>query len=280
MRLSMSAIVSDAARTTPPEVTIVVPTYNECERLDTLIEQVFASCDGRVSVEVIVVDDNSPDGTGARAEGLAAGRALRVIHRRGKLGLGSAVLEGFAAATADVVGVIDADLSHPPSLIPTLFGALRDRELDMAVASRYVDGGRSEGFAWSRRLLSRTACWLSRIVTPVHDAMSGFFLIRRSCLDGLRTSSHGFKIGLELLVRARVRRAGEVPYTFVGRTAGESKMSAGEAFIFARQMASLVIHRLRTAAEPVQCVTLGTAAAPVNTAPVNKAPALDEIGVP
>src|SRR5712691_8616329 len=83
MRLSMSAIVSDAARTTPPEVTIVVPTYNECERLDTLIEQVFASCDGRVSVEVIVVDDNSPDGTGAKAECLAAGRALRVIRRRG-----------------------------------------------------------------------------------------------------------------------------------------------------------------------------------------------------
>lgn len=272
----MSAIVSDPARTkTRPDVTIVVPTYNECGRLDALIEQVFAACHGRLSIEVIVVDDNSPDGTGARAEGLAAGRALRVIHRRGKLGLGSAVLEGFAAATADVVGVIDADLSHPPALIPTLYGALRDRELDMVVASRYVDGGSSEGFAWSRRVLSRTACLASRIVTPVHDAMSGFFLIRRTCLDRLQTSAHGFKIGLELLVRARVRRVGEVPYTFVGRTVGESKMSTGEAFIFARQMAALVVHRLRMAAEPVQRVTLAAAAAQVT-----EAPALDEIGVP
>ena len=89
----MSAIASDPARAMPPEVTIVVPTYNECERLDALIDQVFASCHGRVRVEVIVVDDNSPDGTGARAEGLAAGRALRVIHRRGKLDPGRLPVE-------------------------------------------------------------------------------------------------------------------------------------------------------------------------------------------
>ncbi|HEY6212891.1 MAG TPA: polyprenol monophosphomannose synthase [Vicinamibacterales bacterium] len=234
--------VSGAGR---PALTMVVPTYNERDRIAALVDQLFAACDGHVAVEVIVVDDNSPDGTGEWAETLAATRSLRVIHRRGKLGLGSAVLEGFAAASADVVGAIDADLSHPPRLVPALFSAMSEGDLDMVVASRYIDGGGSEGFAFGRRLMSRTACLLSRSVTPVRDAMSGFFLIRRRCLEELEASTLGFKVGLELLVRARLRRVGEIPYTFVGRTTGESKMSAGEGMIFLRQLAAFFLRTPR-----------------------------------
>lgn len=233
-----------------PDLTLVVPTYNESERLETLVGQIFAACEGRVRVEVVVVDDNSPDGTGARADSLAATRRVKVIHRSGKLGLGSAVIEGFNAASADVVGAIDADLSHPPELVPQLYAALVERQLDMVVASRYVPGGGSDGFALSRRLMSRAACWLSQPLTPVRDAMSGFFLIRRDRLAGLRPSGRGFKIALELLVRARLRSVGEMPYTFAGRTAGQSKMSAGEAFIFLRQV--LALSALPTRTKPAE----------------------------
>lgn len=252
-------MVSEPLPSIRPDVSIVVPTYNERERLDALVEQVFDACEGHLRVEVIIVDDNSPDGTGARADRLASGRRLRVIHRSGKLGLGSAVIEGFAVATADVVGAIDADLSHPPQCIPKLFAALVARDLDMITASRYIAGGGSDGFAWHRRLMSRAACWLSRPVTPVRDAMSGFFLIRRDRLAGLSTSARGFKIGLELLGRAPLRRVGEMPYLFAGRTAGHSKMNMGEALTFLGQLVALLVHKYRAHREPAQYLALAPA---------------------
>jgi len=223
-----------------PDLTIVVPTYNERDRLGSLVEQIFATCAiHQLKAEVIVVDDNSPDGTGACADDWARRARLRVIHRSGKLGLGSAVLEGIAAAESDVVGVMDADLSHPPALIPTLYRTLRATHLDMVVASRYVTGGGTAFWSVGRAMLSRAGCWLSRPLTPVRDAMSGFFLIRRDRAIDLRTSTRGFKIGLELLVRGGLRRVAEVGYVFVGRTAGRSKMTVVEGVRFLRQLASL-----------------------------------------
>jgi len=228
---------------TRPDLTMVVPTYNERHRLDELVGQVFEACASRQLVaEVIVVDDNSPDGTGERADDWARRSRLRVIHRTGKLGLGSAVLEGFAAAESDVVGVMDADLSHPPGLIPALYSTLQARDLDMVVASRYIEGGGAESWPPGRRMLSAFACWLSRPLTPVRDTMSGFFLIRRNRVLHLRTSARGFKIGLELLVRAEPRRVAELGYVFVGRTAGRSKMSIGEGLRFLRQLIVLYAH--------------------------------------
>jgi dolichol-phosphate mannosyltransferase len=275
----MAEVTQDMAyeptSSTRPDVTIVVPTYNERDRLDALVEQLFDACEGQLRVEVIIVDDNSPDGTGALADCLASGRRVRVIHRTGKLGLGSAVIEGFAIATADVVGAIDADLSHPPQRVPKLFAELVARDLDMVVASRYVAGGGSDGFPWYRRLMSSVACWLSRPVTPVRDAMSGFFLIRRDCLAGLSTSARGFKVGLELLGRAPLRRVGEMPYQFTGRTAGQSKMSTGEVLTFLGQLVALLGHQYRVRREPPQYLELAAPAPGV----VAKSPSLDELGV-
>ena len=151
-----------------------------------------------------------------------------MIHRAGKLGLGSAVLEGFAIAQTDVVGVMDGDLSHPPELLPRLFRTIEEGNFDLAVGSRYVPGGGTANFPIGRWLLSRAGCWLARPLTPVRDAMSGFFLIRRRHLDGFQTSVKGFKIGLELFVRSQPTRLAEVGYMFVGRSIGESKMSVGE----------------------------------------------------
>ena len=188
----------------PADFTIVIPTYNERDRLGTLLERVFAACehDG-LAVEVVIVDDNSADGTGDLADQWARHHRVRVLHRAGKLGLGTAVLEGFGAAQTAIVGVMDGDLSHPPELLPRLFRTITEGAFDVVVGSRYVDGGGTSNFSIGRWLLSRAGCWLARPLTPVRDPMSGFFLMRREHLEGFRTSVSGFKIGLELLVRTQ-----------------------------------------------------------------------------
>jgi len=153
--------------------------------------------------------------------------------------LGSAVRAGFAAASADVVGVIDADLSHPPRLVPVLYAVLKQRDVDVVVASRYVDGGGTKSWPLGRIAMSRMGCLMARPLTPVRDPMSGFFLARRSFALGARTSVRGFKIGLELLVKSSARSVAEIGYVFVGRDDGRSKMTVGEAFRFLGQMAGL-----------------------------------------
>jgi dolichol-phosphate mannosyltransferase len=224
---------------------MVVPTYNERERLGELLSALFeAAGAARVDLEVIVVDDNSPDGTGDLADRLAETRPrLRVVHRTGKLGLGTAVVAGFAIASADVVGVMDADFSHPPALVPRLYAALRDHDADVVVASRYVPGGSTPDWPWRRRVLSRVACLLARPLSPIRDAASGFFLIRAAIAGSVSIKAGGFKICLELLVRAWPIRLVEVPYRFDDRELGESKMSLREAAGYLVQLKDL--YRLR-----------------------------------
>jgi dolichol-phosphate mannosyltransferase len=241
----------------PAAFTIVIPTYNERDRLGVLLERIFGACDrDNLAIEVVVVDDNSADGTGALADEWSRRRRVRVIHRAGKLGLGSAVLEGFAIAQTDVVGVMDGDLSHPPELLPRLFRTIEEGDFDLAVGSRYVRGGGTANFPIGRWLLSRAGCWLARPLTPVRDAMSGFFLIRRRHLDGFQTSVKGFKIGLELFVRSQPTRLAEVGYLFVGRTLGESKMSVAEGTGFLQQLVSLYRDAFTAPVRRPACVTV------------------------
>lgn len=242
-----------------PDFTIVIPTYNERDRLGALLERVFEVCEREtLAIEVVIVDDNSADGTGAVADDWARHHRVRVIHRAGKLGLGTAVLEGFAMASADIVGVMDADLSHPPELLPRLFRTIGDGNFDLVVASRYVSGGGTANFPIGRWLLSRVGCWLARPLTPIRDAMSGFFLIHRTHLNGFETSVRGFKIGLELFVRSRPRRLAEVGYVFVGRTMGESKMSFAEGTGFLRQLTGLYRHAIAAPVTRPARVTIPT----------------------
>jgi dolichol-phosphate mannosyltransferase len=133
----------------PPLLSIIVPTYNERDRLAELAAAFFAACSSEgLEAELVVVDDNSPDGTGALAEELARQRRMRVVHRPGKMGLGTAVIDGIEAATAPVVGVIDADLSHPPSVLPRMFAVMRQANADVVVASRYITGCRVSLASW------------------------------------------------------------------------------------------------------------------------------------
>lgn len=240
--MNYSAGVSDRPA---PALTMVVPTYNERDRLEELVAAVFAAADAHgLALELVVVDDNSPDGTGQLADDLAARYPMRVVHRSGKLGLGTAVVAGFQVASADAVGVMDADFSHPPSLVPVLHAAFRTTGADVAVASRYIPGGSTPDWPFKRRLLSRAACLLARGLSPIHDATSGFFIIKRSIAEGTTIKAGGFKICLELIVRGNVRSLVELPFRFDDRELGESKMSMREAAGYLVQLRDLYVERL------------------------------------
>jgi len=228
-----------------PDLTMVVPTYNERDRLSELVAAVFAAADAaNLALELVVVDDNSPDGTGQLADDLATRYRMHVVHRAGKLGLGTAVVAGFQVASADVVGVMDADFSHPPSLVPVLFAAFKSTGADVAVASRYIPGGSTPDWPFSRRMLSRTACLLARGLSPIRDAASGFFIIKRAIAQGTTIKAGGFKICLELIVRSGAKRLVELPYQFDDRELGQSKMSRREAAGYLVQLWDLYRERL------------------------------------
>jgi dolichol-phosphate mannosyltransferase len=229
----------------PADLTMVVPTYNERDRLGELASTLFDACGQHgVELELVIVDDNSPDGTGAIADELARTRRMQVIHRAGKLGLGTAVVAGFGVASSEIVGVMDADFSHPPALVPRMLAVLRATSADVLVASRYVPGGSTPDWPLMRRIMSRSACLAARGLSPIRDAASGFFLIRRAIAQGAQIKAGGFKICLELLVRAWPTRIVEIPYRFDDRELGESKMSKKEAAGYLFQLKDLYGVRL------------------------------------
>ncbi len=226
-------------------ISLVVATYNEASNLPELVDGLCAAfARTGIAGEIIVVDDNSPDGTGRVADDLAARYPLRVVHRPRKMGLASAVVDGFAVAKGDLLGVIDADLSHPPSLVPEMVKAIVERGADLAVASRHVPGGGVKDWPKSREYISAFANLLARPCTGIHDATSGFFLMRRSMVEGVAVNPIGFKIGLEFYVKGRYRRYEEVPYVFTDRRHGKSKFTWREVVNYLRQLVSLMGYRL------------------------------------
>lgn len=221
-------------------LSIIVPTYNERERLADLVRAIFEAYEAAgIHGELVIVDDNSPDGTGRIAEDLATRYRIAVLHRSGKLGLGTAVVAGIEAASAPVVGVIDADLSHPPDMPARMLAVMHRTSADIVIGSRYIPGGGTRNWPLTRRIMSRLACRAASSLTPVADVTSGMFLIRRELARTVRISAGGFKICLELLVRARPASVVEVPYVFSDRAAGESKMSTREALGYVTQLRDL-----------------------------------------
>lgn len=227
-------------------ISIVIPTYNERETIQPLLERLAAvrpQLPG--GLEVLVVDDRSSDGTGEAAQEALGRLALgRLLSRPGPRDLSQAVVDGIRQARGQIIGVMDADLSHPPELLPALAAAVREGE-EMAVASRYVPGASSTGLSAKRLVLSKTANWLARPLTPVRDATSGYFVARASVLQGMGASPRGFKILLETLVTRCVRRVREVPYVFADRAAGRSKLRASVCGWYLLQVFRLGWWRLR-----------------------------------
>ena len=188
------------------KLSIVIPTYNEKENISILLKKInLEFIKNKIKGEIIVVDDNSPDGTGDLIENLKKKyKNLKVIHRKGKLGLSSAVLEGFKISKGDVFGVMDADLSHPAEKIPEMFNLIKKREADFVIGSRYIRGGKIEGWGFKRKLMSKTATLLARIYTKIKDPMTGFFMIKRKCIKTKNIDPKGFKILLELIIKIRL----------------------------------------------------------------------------
>ena len=218
-------------------ISIVIPTYNEAGSLPTLVQRLGSALGGR-DWELIVVDDGSPDGTADLAAAMAPRLPVRVVRRPGKLGLASAVLDGFRAATGDILVCMDADLSHPPEVVPHLVDALTGGA-DLAVGSRYVAGGGVEDWPLKRRIVSRVACLMGNALVPVRDATSGFFALRRSVIDGVHLNPIGFKIGFEVIARGRYATVVEVPYTFRDREHGSSKFGRREVAQYVQQLGQI-----------------------------------------
>ncbi len=167
---------------------------------------------------------------------------MRVIRRPGKAGLASAVIAGFAAAKGDVLVVMDADLSHPPEVVPALLDAIAGGA-DLAVGSRYMKGGGTMDWPVMRRIVSRVACLMGNVLVPIRDATSGFFAIRRAVIDGVKLNPIGFKIGFEVMARGRYKKAVEVPYTFRDRELGKSKFGQREVLQYIVQLGQVARDR-------------------------------------
>lgn len=229
------------------DVSIVTPTYNEQENIPVLAERVFNSLEkAGVDGELIVVDDNSPDGTGQVAEELKGKYKVKVVHRKGKEGLSSAVLAGFKAAESPVLAVIDADLSHPPEVLPGMLKRIQEGKAELVFASRNIPGGGVEGWPLIRKLTSRGATLLARPVTSATDPMSGYFMLKKEVIDGVELNPRGFKIGLEILVKGKYKGYGEVPIMFIDRQAGESKLNTKEYINYVLHLFDLMKYKLRS----------------------------------
>ncbi len=220
------------------KVSIVTPTYNEKDNIEKLVTGIFNDCH-EYDVEIIIVDDNSPDGTGKIADELSKKYNLKVVHRAGKLGLSSAVIAGWQAAEGEILGVIDADLSHPSSKIPELLDSIIKDNVDIAIASRLIPGGGVEEWPFIRRFISWGATMLARPLTKVRDPMTGFFFFRKKVIDNVELKPVGYKILLEILVKGNCKTYKELPYIFLNRSVGSSKLDLNEHINYIKLLARL-----------------------------------------
>jgi dolichol-phosphate mannosyltransferase len=232
---------------------VIVPTYNEADNLDDLIRQLLAL---PVDLGVVVVDDHSPDGTGALADGWAEREPERVhvVHRPGKLGLGTAYIAGFKKALGELgarrVMTMDADFSHNPRYIPTMIELSQSRHV--VIGSRYVPGGGSRNCTWKRILLSRGSNMVVRLVLGLQaeDATAGFRLYRREVLesiplDEIFSSGYSFLVEMLFMCQRRGWQIGEVPIIFEDRRNGTTKISRNEVLKAQYTILRLFLRRLR-----------------------------------
>ncbi len=232
------------------KLSIVLPTYNESQNIVKMLDSIAETLSPYTTAEIIVVDDNSPDGTAEIASLHAKNISnannnnklhVEIIRREGKFGLSSAIVAGVQSATGDLLVVMDGDFSHPPQIIPSIIEALQDSDCDIVVASRYIKGGSIIGWPFKRRLMSKGATKIAQygLGIEVKDPVSGFFAFRREIIDGVKFDAIGYKMLLEILVKTRGARVKEVPYTFTNRSVGKSKFDRRVVFDYLRSVMRL-----------------------------------------
>jgi len=214
------------------QISIIIPTYNESQNILSILKSLTEYLPKKISTQTIIVDDNSPDGTGKLVEDYLidlkkiAGNTINVINRTAKSGLSSAILSGIKQATGDIIVVMDSDFSHPPQIIPKMIEALKKYQCDVVVASRYIYGGNIQGWPKKRKLMSKVATLIAKkgLNVNVNDPMSGFFAFKKNVIDGISFDAIGYKFLLEVLVKNKKINVKEIPYTFQERKLGSSKL--------------------------------------------------------
>lgn len=233
---------------------LVVPTLNEADNIDTLLSAVTkALSQTNYEYEIVVVDDGSTDGTVEKVrEWSNRDTRIRVLSRKGERGLAGAVLYGWSQSPANLLGVIDADMQHPPELLPEVLQAAE--EADIAIGSRYAKERGVKGWNPVRAAVSKLSTLVAAPLISknlgVTDPMSGFFIVHRRCIEGLSFQTTGFKLLLEILVRGRINSAREVPYQFGLRKAGRSKASATVALHYLHLLGRLSRDMVLRSSEP------------------------------
>jgi dolichol-phosphate mannosyltransferase len=224
------------------KISIIIPTYNEKDNIAPLLSRVDKALSG-YNYEILIVDDGSKDGTIELASELAFKYPVKVIVRQDERGLATAVVHGLKSAAGQIIGVMDADLQHPPEVIPDLIKAVQDGA-DMVVASRYIPGGGCPNWGLSRRVISRVALMISHLLLPstrqVKDPLAGFFMFRRQNVDPEKLRPIGYKISLEVMLMGRFQHVVEVPYIFEDRSAGQSKLNPGQQIDYLKHLFSLM----------------------------------------
>jgi dolichol-phosphate mannosyltransferase len=234
----------ETGETVQAMLALVIPTLCEAENIRGLLDHIRLILDPLgIPYELLVVDDDSCDGTAEVVKTIAMqDPRVRLLVRKGERGLSGAILHGWQRTDAAVLGVMDADLQHPPELLPVLLAAVLD-DRDIVIGSRYAPGGELGQWNPARRFFSAAAVWvtwpLQKHRLRAKDPMSGFFMVRRHCLDKIRFQRSGFKLLLEILVRGRIESIQEIPFEFGRRYRGASKANLRVAVEYARLLVRL-----------------------------------------
>ena len=223
-------------------ISIIIPTYNERDNIKPLVERLSSTLAGR-KYEILFVDDSSKDGTIDVIADLATKYPVKGIVRASEKGLATAVLHGFKYAQGNIIGVMDADLQHPPEINADLIKAI-ENGADLAVASRYIPGGGVPNWSLLRRIISKGASTIAHLFLPdsrkVKDPMSGFFMFKGEGIDQVVFKPTGYKILLELIIIGKFKKVVEVPFIFEDRSSGRSKMKARQQIDYLKHVFSLM----------------------------------------
>ncbi|TKB09435.1 polyprenol monophosphomannose synthase [Desulforhopalus sp. IMCC35007] len=228
------------------KITIIIPTLNEEENIDFLLERIFKVKDSSgLDFDVLFVDSASIDGTSDCIKKWQGQRPVKLLQREVNVGLAPAVIAGAHFVDSEYVLVMDADLSHPPEKIPELLAPLLSEEYDMVIGSRYVDGGATPDWPFSRKLSSKLATLPALCFCSAKDPLAGFFALKRRLITDLSLHVPGFKIGFAILAEYNKKiRIKEIPIQFRDRDFGQSKMGKGVIYDYLRQLAGLMRTRM------------------------------------
>jgi len=226
------------------QVSIIIPTYNESENIIKILRSIEEILPKSIRTQAIVVDDNSPDGTGKLVEDYLknvkkmADHTIEIIHRKTKDNLSSAIFKGIQQAKGDTIVVMDSDFSHPPQIIVKLIESIKKYQYDIVIASRYIHGGKIQGWPLKRKIMSKFATLIAKkgLGIDIKDPMSGFFAFKRNIIKELNIDAIGYKFLLEILVKTKNVNIKEIPYTFQNRELGSSKLSIKTIFDYCRSV--------------------------------------------